>query len=204
VNAIEVYWAAGVVVVHQPAKVGDAGAAAGPDRHLQPVQDQAGPHGGGGPPAQDAPGVGVDDERHVHHARPGRHVGKIGYPQAVRRVRAEPALHQVGRAAAVNKARTAAQKKADSLQAQNAKVAAGASQWWTDVQASWSTHVAQLHDDVETRKADRDAKKAQHRADRAEDDAIAAVAFAEAALEEAEYAVLDAQLARLEAESTGM
>jgi hypothetical protein len=104
----------------------------------------------------------------------------------------------------VNKARSAAQKKADGLQAQNAKVAAGASQWWTDVQASWSTHVAQVHDDIETRKADRDSKKAQHRADRAEDDAISAVAFAEAALEEAEYAVLDAQLARLEAESTAM
>ena len=101
----------------------------------------------------------------------------------------------------VNKARTAAQKKADSLQAHNAKAAAGASQWWTDVQSSWSTHVAQLHDDVQARKAELDSKKAKHRADRAEDDAIAAVAFAEAALEEAEYAVLDAQLARLEAET---
>jgi hypothetical protein len=104
----------------------------------------------------------------------------------------------------VNKARSAAQKKAESLQAQNAKVKAGASQWWTDVQASWSQHVAQLHDDIETRKSERDSKKAQHRADRAEDDAIAAVAFAEAALEEAEYAVLEAQLARLEIDSTSM
>jgi len=103
----------------------------------------------------------------------------------------------------VNKARTSAQQMADSLRAGNAKAAAGASQWWSDVQNSWSMHVAQLHDDMEARKAERDMKKARHRVDRAEDDAQAAVAFAEAALEEAEYAVLDAQLARLEAESAG-
>jgi hypothetical protein len=102
----------------------------------------------------------------------------------------------------VDKARRGAQQKAENLQAHNAKAAAGASQWWTDVQANWSTHVSHLHDDVQERKAQMDSKKAQHRADRAENDAIAAVAFAEAALEEAEYAVLDAQLARLEADAT--
>ena len=47
------------------------------------------------PPAQDPPGVGVDDERDVHPPGPGRDVGDVGDPQAVRGRRGEPALHQV-------------------------------------------------------------------------------------------------------------
>ena len=95
--------------------------------------------------------------------------------------------------------RDAAQQKADQLQAQTATAAAGASQWWSDVQRTWSGHVARVREDLETKKADRDAKKAKRRADEAEDDAVIAVAFADAALEEAEYAVLTARLARLDA-----
>ena len=51
-----------------------------------------GAHGGGGPPAEDPPGVGVDDERDVDHPRPGRHVGEVGDPEPVRRRRVELAL----------------------------------------------------------------------------------------------------------------
>jgi hypothetical protein len=97
--------------------------------------------------------------------------------------------------------RDAAQQKADQLQAQTAKAAAGASQWWSDVQSTWSGHVARIREDVEGKKAEMDVKKVQHRADAAEDDAVAAVAFAEAALEEAEYAVLTAALARMDADA---
>ena len=97
--------------------------------------------------------------------------------------------------------RDAAQQKADQLQAQTAKAATGASQWWSDVQSTWSGHVARIREDVEGKKAEMDVKKVQHRADTAEDDAVAAVAFAEAALEEAEYAVLTATLARMDADA---
>src|SRR5436190_20917794 len=47
------------------------------------------------PPAQDPPGAGVDDERDVPHPGPGRDVGEVRDPQAVRGRRAEPAPHQV-------------------------------------------------------------------------------------------------------------
>ena len=97
--------------------------------------------------------------------------------------------------------RDAAQEKADELQAQTAKAATGAQQWWSDVQLTWSGHVARLRGDIESKKAEMDAKKAEHRADSAEDDAVAAVDFAEAALEEAEYAVLYAALARMDADA---
>jgi hypothetical protein len=101
----------------------------------------------------------------------------------------------------VARVRDAAQQKADRLQAQTAKAAAGASQWWNDVQRTWTGHVARVREDVEGKKAEMDAKKARHRANVAEDDAVAAVAFAESALEEAEYAVLNATLARMDAEA---
>src|SRR3712207_8330168 len=48
---------AGIVVMDQPGQLGDPAAPAGPDRHLQSVEHQAGPHAGSGAPAQDAPGV---------------------------------------------------------------------------------------------------------------------------------------------------
>jgi hypothetical protein len=97
--------------------------------------------------------------------------------------------------------RDAAQKKADQLQTQTATAAAGASQRWSDVQRTWSGHVARIREDVEGKKAEMDAKKVRHRADAAEDDAVVAVAYAEAALEEAEYAVLNATLARMDADA---
>jgi hypothetical protein len=37
------------------------------------------------PPADNAPGDHVDDERDVDHARPGRHVGEVAHPLTVRR-----------------------------------------------------------------------------------------------------------------------
>ena len=99
------------------------------------------------------------------------------------------------------KARDGAQKKADRLRAQTTMAAVGASEWWGEVQDTWSEHVALIRQDIDSRKTERDAKKAQRHADSAEVDAVVAVAFADAALEEAEYAVLTAALARLDADA---
>jgi hypothetical protein len=95
----------------------------------------------------------------------------------------------------------AAKQRADKLQAQTAKAAAGASEWWSDVQRTWAGHISHVRSDIEGKKADIDTKMVQRRAEGAEDDAVAAVAFAEAALEEAEYAVLNATLARMDADA---
>ena len=67
----------------------------GPDGVLDGVQDQCGVHGGGGPPADDPPGVGVDDERDIDPARPGRDIGKVRHPKHIRRCRVELAIHQI-------------------------------------------------------------------------------------------------------------
>jgi hypothetical protein len=101
----------------------------------------------------------------------------------------------------VTEARRNAQRTAESLQKQTAKGAASASRLWIDVQQTWSSHVAQIRQDMESRTAGREVKALRRTADKAEDDAVAAVIFAEAALEEAEYAILDATLARMDAES---
>lgn len=87
--------AAGVGVMHQPAQVGNTGPAALPDGPLKRVEDQRRAHAGRGPPAQDPAGVGVDDERHVDRAGPGRYIGEIGDPQPVERARGELTLHQI-------------------------------------------------------------------------------------------------------------
>ena len=58
---------------------------------------------------------------------------------------------------------------------------AGASEWWSDVQRTWSGHIARLRSDMGSKKAGMDAKKARLRARAAEDDAALAVAFAFAA-----------------------
>ncbi len=53
---------AGVVMVDQSGQVGGAVPAAGPDRHLEGVEDQGGLHAGGGAPAEGAARVDVDDD----------------------------------------------------------------------------------------------------------------------------------------------
>ena len=94
-NAIEVYCDPASVWWTSPARSPAPSAAPGPHGLLERVQDQRGPHRPGGAPAQDPPGVGVDDERDVDHARPGRDVGEVGDPEPVRGGRAELPPHQV-------------------------------------------------------------------------------------------------------------
>ena len=67
----------------------------GPDRLLQRVQDELGAHTGAGPPAENPPRIGIDDERDVDPPRPRRHIRDVGHPQPVRCQRREPAADQV-------------------------------------------------------------------------------------------------------------
>lgn len=50
----------------------------------------------GDPPADDHPGVGIDDEADVGHPGPSGHERQIGDPELVGRGRAEFALDQIG------------------------------------------------------------------------------------------------------------
>ena len=58
---------------------------AGVQRLLQRVEHEAGMRGARHPPADDAPGEGVDDEGDVDEARPGGDIGEVGDPERVRR-----------------------------------------------------------------------------------------------------------------------
>jgi vacuolar-type H+-ATPase subunit I/STV1 len=74
------------------------------------------------------------------------------------------------------------------------------SDWWTDVQKTWNESLAQVREDIGSRKAELDRDKAEMKAENAEEDAVFAIDFAYTAIGEAEYAVLDATLARMEAD----
>jgi hypothetical protein len=64
---------------------------------LQGIEHEGGMGGPRRPPADDAPGIGVDHERHVDEAGPGRDVGKVADPQGVRTRRFELTVHPVER-----------------------------------------------------------------------------------------------------------
>ena len=85
-----------VAVVHETVR---AAVGRGPrDRLLQRLQRQLPRvHGGGARPADDPPGVHVGDERGVaERAVRHAHVGDVGHVQAVRRLRLELPVHEVG------------------------------------------------------------------------------------------------------------
>ena len=67
-------------------------------RLLQRVEHEAGVRRPRHAPADDAPGVGVDDEGDVDEARPGRDVGEVRDPQRVRPRRLELPVDVVERA----------------------------------------------------------------------------------------------------------
>ena len=64
---------------------------------FESVQDKAGVRRTADPPADDAPGIGVDDEGDVGEARPGGDVGEVRQPQPVGRWRMKLAVHMVQR-----------------------------------------------------------------------------------------------------------
>ena len=83
VNATEVYWAPASLCAISPRRLAVPFLGAGEERVLDGVEDQVGGHRPGGPPPQDPATIGVDDQRHVDEPHPGRHVGKVGYPQPI-------------------------------------------------------------------------------------------------------------------------
>jgi len=102
----------------------------------------------------------------------------------------------------VDRARAKAQRRADGLRVDGARVIKEADNRWNDIQTHWKDLVRTVRTELQDARDGFDVDRAQRRADRAEAGADLAVAFALAALEEAEYAVLDATLARADANDT--
>jgi hypothetical protein len=100
----------------------------------------------------------------------------------------------------VSAARASAEAQADKLRETAESGEAQVSDWWSDVQKSWSGHLAAVRQNIDEKKAQHDLSEARRTADFAEGDAQYAIDYAYAAVEEAEYAVLDAELARMDAE----
>jgi hypothetical protein len=67
---------------------------------LQRIEHEAGACRPGDASADDAAGVGVDDESHVDEARPGADIGEVRDPQRVRRRGMEDPVHMIERARA--------------------------------------------------------------------------------------------------------
>ena len=59
------------------------------------IEHEGGAQGGGHPPADDAPGEHIDDERRVDEAAPRGHIGQIRHPELIRTGRGEVPVHQV-------------------------------------------------------------------------------------------------------------
>jgi hypothetical protein len=100
----------------------------------------------------------------------------------------------------VSAARASAEAQADKLRQTAESGEAQVSDWWGDVQKSWSGHIAAVRKNIDEKKAKHDAAEAERTAEFAEGDAQYAIDYAYAAVEEAEYAVLDAELARMDAD----
>ena len=100
----------------------------------------------------------------------------------------------------VETARASAQAQAETLRKKADASKGDISDWWRDVQSNWNQHIAVVHANIESKRAEHDRATAQRNAEIAEDDAAFAIDYAYGAIEEAEYAVLDAVLTRKEAE----
>lgn len=82
-------------MVDQPVLHGVPGPVTAPQAHPQRGGDQRGRHRGGCMPADDRPGIAIDDERDVDEAGPGAHVGEVRDPALVRHRRGEVPVQQV-------------------------------------------------------------------------------------------------------------
>src|SRR3546814_12497547 len=67
-------------------------------RLLKRIQHEAGIRRPAGAPADDPPGVGIDDKGDIDEPRRGRDIGEVRYPKHVPRWRVEPAVDVIGRA----------------------------------------------------------------------------------------------------------
>jgi hypothetical protein len=104
----------------------------------------------------------------------------------------------------VTTVRDSANAGAMKLEARTKAAGQQVSDSWSDVQRSWSAHIAKARNDVDKRKAEFSASNAEDRAEWAEADAELAIDYAYSTIEEAEYAVLDAILARREADEAAV
>ena len=84
-----------VAMVHEPAALNRTAFVQG---LFQRVEHEGGVSRAGDPPADDAPGIGIDHEGHVDKAGPGRDVGEVADSQGVGTRRLELAVHPVERA----------------------------------------------------------------------------------------------------------
>jgi hypothetical protein len=84
-----------IVVRNQAVQVGVAFLCAGEEGVLDSIENQRGGHRFGCTPAHDPATEGVDDECDVDEPGPGRHIGKVGYPQAIWRRSTEVAVDEV-------------------------------------------------------------------------------------------------------------
>src|SRR5690606_5559532 len=67
-------------------------------RLFKRIQHEAGMRRPAGPPANDPPGISVDDEGDVDEPRPGRDISEVRHPEPVRRWRMELAVDVIERA----------------------------------------------------------------------------------------------------------
>ena len=67
-------------------------------RLFERIQHEAGMGRPAGPPADDPPSIGIDDEGDVDEPRPGRDRGEVRHPEPVRRWRVELAVDVIERA----------------------------------------------------------------------------------------------------------
>ena len=84
-----------VRMMHKTASMGGSSFVQG---LLQGIQHEAGVGRSADAPADDAAGIGVDDEGDIDEAGPGGHVGKVGEPEHVLHRRMELAVDMIERA----------------------------------------------------------------------------------------------------------
>src|SRR5215217_6645192 len=65
---------------------------------LERIEHEAGLSGARHPPADNAPGIDIDHEGHVHEPRPGHDISKVGEPERVRPRRPELPVDPIERA----------------------------------------------------------------------------------------------------------
>src|SRR5689334_8806153 len=89
------------------------------DSLFQRIEHEAGLRGPADAPADDAPGVSINDKGYVDKPAPRRHVSEIGEPESVRRRRVKLPLHVIER----TRRRRVADRRADRPAAHHARQA---------------------------------------------------------------------------------
>src|SRR4051812_7475082 len=75
-------------------------------------------------------------------------------------------------------ARASAQEQAEKLRLIADENEGKISSWWNDVQRDWNTHISEVRENIDTKKAELDKNRAERTAENAEDDALFAIDYA--------------------------